>query len=134
MPERSIFPAFLLSRAIFIGVKTSEFKQLLAEAIEEIHKETIDAFLHEFAGFDPKVEKKRLKTMANHLVAIHRHANNELYNGTSAGVYTRKFWKFKEDIEKLNEKIKRYEANKDVIDSLARKHNKHVFHTHGKIV
>ena len=134
MPERSIFPAFLLCLPIFIGVTKTKFKKLLAEAMDEVHKQTIDEFLHEFADFDLKVEKKRLKTMANHLAAIHRHANTELYQGTSKGDYTRKFWQFKEDIEKLNNKIKRYEANKDVIDTLARKQRTHVFHKHGKLI
>ena len=63
---------------------------------------------------------------------LNRHANSELYN--KSNVYTRAFWKLKEDIKQLNSKIARYEENKDLVDVFARTHKQYVLKKYGKIV
>lgn len=111
-----------------------QIKQLIAESFAEMQQKQIDEFLTEFENFDVKNEKQRLKSLLRQLQELKRHANTELYEKSGNYIYTRRFFKLKEDIEKLNAKIKKYESNKDTIDTLARTHKKHVFHKHGKLI
>lgn len=110
----------------------NQLKQLIVEAVIETQQQQIDAFLNEFENFNPKEEKKRLKILAGRLQELHRHANSELFNKSDK--HTRAFWKLKEEIKQLSEKLKRYEADKDLIDIFARTHKQYVFKKHGKIV
>lgn len=111
----------------------NQLKQLIVEAVIETQQQQIDAFLNEFENFNPKEEKKRLKILTRRLQELHRHANSEMFNNNSSK-YTRAFWKLKEDIKQLNDKLKRYESDKDLIDTFARTHKQYVFKKHGKIV
>jgi hypothetical protein len=109
-------------------VTKNQLKQLIVEAVIETQQQQIDAFLNEFENFNPKEEKKRLKILTRRLQELHRHANSEMFNNTRA------FWKLKEDIKQLNDKLKRYESDKDLIDTFARTHKQYVLKKHGKIV
>lgn len=110
----------------------NQLKQLIVEAVIETQQQQIDNFLSEFANFNLKEEKKRLKILTRRLQELHRHANTELFNKSDK--YTRAFWKLKEEIKQLNEKLKRYESEKDLIDIFARTHKQYVFKKHGKII
>lgn len=110
----------------------SQLKQLIIEAVVETQQQQIDKFLNEFSNFNPKEEKKRLKILTRRLQELRRHANGELFNKSDK--YTKAFWKLKEEIQQLDEKIKRYEADKDLIDVFARTHKQYVLNKHGKIV
>lgn len=111
---------------------TQRLTQLIFEAVDEAQQQQIDEFLNEFSEFDPKEEKKRLKTLTHRLQELNRHANTEMFNHSDK--YTRAFLKLKEDIKQLNEKLKRYDSNKDLVDVFARTHKQYVFKKHGKIV
>ena len=111
---------------------TNQLKKLILETVVETQQQHIDAFLTEFANFNSKEEKKRLKLLQSRLQELNRHANGELYN--KSNVYTRAFWKLKEDIKQLQSKIVRYEENKDLVDVLARTHKQYVLKKYGKIV
>lgn len=111
-----------------------QIKQLIAESFAEMQKKQIDDFLTEFQNFDVKNEKQRLKSLLRQLQELKRHSNTELYEKSESYIYTRRFFKLKEDIEKLNAKIKKYEENKHIIDTLARTHKNHIFHKHGKLI
>ena len=110
----------------------NQLKQIIVEAVVETQQQQIDEFLNEFANFNPKEEKKRLKILTRRLEELNRHVNSELFNKSDK--YTRAFWKLKEEIKQLNEKIKRYETEKDLIDVFARTHKQYVLKKHGKIV
>ena len=107
-------------------------KQIINEVVTETQQQHIDTFLSEFANFDPKQEKKRLKILSRRLQELNRHANNELYN--KSNVYTRALFKLKEDIKQLQSKIARYEEDKHLADVFARTHKQYVLKKHGKIV
>lgn len=107
-------------------------KQIINEAVVETQQQHIDTFLSEFANFDPKQEKKRLKILTRRLQELNRHANSELYN--KSNVYTRAFLKLKEDIKQLQVKIAKYEEDKHLADVFARTHKQYVLKKHGRIV
>lgn len=107
-------------------------KQIINEAVVETQQQHIDTFLSEFANFDPKQEKKRLKILTRRLQEFNRHANSELYN--KSNVYTRAFLKLKEDIKQLQVKIAKYEEDKHLADVFARTHKQYVLKKHGRIV
>ena len=110
----------------------NQLKKLILETVVETQQQHIDAFLTEFANFNSKEEKKRLKLLHRRLQELHRHVNGELYN--KSNVYTRAFWKLKEDIKTLASKIERYDQDKDLADTFARTHKQYVLKKHGKIV
>lgn len=110
-----------------------QFKKLLNEAIESEEQNQIDTFLNEFSNFDLKEEKEKLKRWTRHLEEYRRHSVSEMFQ-KKHDKYTNGFWKLKENIKSLEQKINKYESTKDFIDTLARKHSKYVFHKHGKIV
>lgn len=110
----------------------NQLKKLIFETVVETQQQHIDAFLTEFANFNSKEEKKRLKLLKSRLQELSRHVNGELYN--KSNVYTRAFWKLKEDIKQLQSKIVRYEEDKHLADTFARTHKQYVLKKHGKIV
>ena len=109
------------------------FKKLLKESFVEVEKQKIDDFLHEFDGFDIKKEKAHLNFLTRKLAELYKHAISEMYDSKS-NKYTSAFFNLKKEIKDLDKKIKRYELDKDMIDTLARTHKRHVFHKHGKLV
>lgn len=134
MPERFLFPAFLLNTVIFIKVANTIFTDILKESLAEVQQQQIDEFLIEFKGFDPKEAKKKLRILTRHLSETHRHANTELYQNNKDSAYTNRFWKIQEEIKSVNRQLKKYEENKDLVDAFARSHKDYVFHKHGKTV
>lgn len=84
----------------------SRLKQLIAESLAEVHQKQIDEFLAEFANFNVKQEKERLKSLHRQLQELQRHANIELYEKNSKYIYTRRFFKLKETIKNIQSKIK----------------------------
>ena len=106
---------------------------MVKESVEDVQRRQIDEFLTEFRGFDAKLEKQRLKIYQNRLQELHRHMNSELFSTAKnkPEKYTRAFWKLKEEIKTLGVKLKKYEDNKDMVDSFARTHKKYVFEKHG---
>ena len=115
-----------------MDVTKYQLKQLIIETVVETQQQQIDDFLSEFANFNSKEEKKRLKILTRRLQELHRYANGEMFNKSEK--YTRAFLKLKEEIKQLNEKLKRYESDKDLIDTFARTHKQYVLKKHGKIV
>lgn len=110
----------------------SKLNQILVETVAEIQQQQIDKFLEEFKDFDLKSQKKDLELMHRRFQELKKYANQEMYEESS--LYTRSFYKVAEDIKQLNDKIKRYQENKDLIDTFARTHKQYVLKKHGKIV
>lgn len=111
----------------------SRLKQLIEESVLEAQQQQIDAFIKEFQNFDPKHEKQRLKQLTKKLQELHRHANSEMYDNKSKN-YTRAFFKLKEEIKELNNKINRYKTDKSLINVFVRNNRQYVLNKHGKIV
>lgn len=105
---------------------------MVKEAVADVQTRQIDEFLAEFRDFDASIEKKRLEIYKSRLQELQRHMTSEMFSSPKTpGKYTRAFWKLKEDIKKLSNKIHRFEKNEDMMNSFIRSHKKYVFEKHG---
>ena len=110
----------------------NKLHSLILEAVVETQQQQIDAFIKEFASFDVKEEKKRLKHWMSRLEEMNRHAASEMFNESNK--YTQSYFRLKRKIKEMQEKIERYDQNKDLIDTFARTHKDYVLRKHGKVV